>query len=183
MANALRENFNNAVGRRNGPPSWRDNLGDDIKGSCPSLSYETRLWAFLALAGIGVALSLFSTVFLFLNRLTSFAIYYSLGSIVALLSSFFLVGPCRQFSIMFAKNRWIAAVIYLVAIGLTLALAFDIIDLGEENERLKYIAIIASILVQSLAAFWYGMTFIPYGRTVVKKLIAFTCCGSHTALD
>ncbi len=163
-----------------GPSSWRQNASGDFKSTCPSLSYETRLWGFLACIGAGVALSFFSSIFLWLSRFEPFAIYYSLGSISSLFSSFFLVGPCKQFSLMFAKSRWVATVIYLAAIGGTLAVVF-VLDI--EPKILQIAAVLSLVLIQFLAAFWYGLSFIPYGRTVITKLLAFTCCGRHDALD
>lgn len=163
--------------RTAGPRTWRDNMTPDFKSACPSLSYETRLWGFLSCVAFGALLSGFSTFFVYLGKLRPFAIYYSLGSLSGLFASTFLVGPCRQCSTMFAKSRWLISSIYILAILGTLAVVYLV------ESRFQIFMIIGCIAVQFLAAFWYGLSYIPYGRTVVKKLLAFTFCGDIKALD
>jgi len=41
-------------------------------------------------------------------------------------STMFLFGPCAQLKNMFKATRWIATVIYLVAMGVTLYCAFGV---------------------------------------------------------
>lgn len=64
---------------------------------------------------------------LFLNRgLTVFAIFYTLGNIISLASTCFLMGPVNQIKKMFAPTRIIATIIVLVSIGLTLFAAIKV---------------------------------------------------------
>jgi hypothetical protein len=56
----------------------------------------------------------------------NFALLYSIGNIVALLSTCFLFGPCNQIKKMFDAVRIWATLIYLAAIGLTLFCAFKV---------------------------------------------------------
>ena len=165
-------------GRSNRPQTWRDNMTPDFKSNCPSLSYETRIWGFLSCVFFGMVLSGFSTLFVATGRLQAFAIFYTLGSIAGLLSTTFIIGPCRQFSLMFAKTRWLASLIYLLSIAGTLAAVYVV-----KADRFKVILALACVAVQFLAAFWYGLSYIPYGRTVVRKMLAFTFCGDSKALD
>ena len=177
---SLRQQFNSARGNTH-LPSWRDGMSNDFKSTCPSLSYETRLYGFLLCLIFGALLSGFGTVFFFLGRIKPFAIYYSVGSLVGLFSSFFIVGPMRQCSLMFSKNRWIATSVYICLILATLYVATQ--TEGQLDDKLRKLLIILCIVLQYLAAMWYGLSFIPFGRTVMKNLIAFTCCGDRTALD
>jgi hypothetical protein len=82
-------------------------------------------------------------------------------------STMFLVGPMNQFKRMFDKVRIVAAIMYLSLIGLTLFFAFR----GRTT-----LALVCSIL-QMLALLWYGLSYIPYARTLVKK-----CLGIPTEL-
>lgn len=81
-------------------------------------------------------------------------------------STMFLVGPMSQCKRMFDKKRIVAAIVYLLLIGLTLFFAF---------RRRTTVALICSIL-QMVALLWYGLSYIPYARTMVKK-----CLGLPTS--
>ena len=180
----FRERLHHHTGMRfggsNRPRTWRDNMTPDFKSNCPSLSYETRIWGFLSCVFFGMLLSGFSVFFVATGRLQPFAIYYTLGSIVGLISTSFIVGPCHQCGLMFAKARWIASVIYLAAIVGTLAVVYGI---DKQRNKFKIVLVLGCVAIQFLAALWYGLSYIPYGRTVVKKMLAFTFCGDTKALD
>lgn len=110
------------------------------------------------------------------SKIRGFVILYSLGNIVALCryhiskgefslchacSTMFLVGPMNQFKRMFDKVRIVAAIVYLSLIGLTLFFAF---------RKRTTLALVCSIF-QMLALLWYGLSYIPYARTLVKKCL------------
>lgn len=111
-------------------------------------------------------------------KIRGFVILFSLGNIIALCryhpimlscslstpsycSTMFLVGPMNQFRRMFDKIRIVATIVYLSLIGLTLFFAF---------KKRMTLALICSIL-QLLALLWYGLSYIPYARTLVKKCL------------
>jgi len=81
-----------------------------------------------------------------------------------LCSTCFLMGPCSQLRKMFDANRWLATLIYLLSIALTLVagLVFDSAPL----------AIIFTV-VQYLAMAWYSLSYIPWARDFVTKI----CCS------
>jgi hypothetical protein len=58
-----------------------------------------------------------------LFNVVMFAILYSLGNIVALASTMFLRGPCKQIKSMFDSKRVVATCIYLLAMIATLVVA------------------------------------------------------------
>src|SRR3989338_7188753 len=77
---------------------WHHGLEENI--SCfPSLSFKHRLWGFLICLTIGIALSWISIAFV--GKPDKFAICYTIGNIIAIIASGFLVGPVRQFKLMF----------------------------------------------------------------------------------
>jgi len=155
---------------RNILPTWRDDVGDDFKVGCKSMSYENRMYSFLACLAIGAACSVFSIMFLILVKVVPFAIMYSIGSIMGLASTMFLVGPLRQMKLMFHKNRWVATVLYLVLIVATLAIGFS--NLKKAG---KVLIVIIFVVLQFLAACWYALSYIPYGRKVVNKAFGGAC--------
>ncbi|OQS03282.1 SFT2 family protein [Thraustotheca clavata] len=154
------------------PTTWLDDADESVKLECPSMSYENRLYAFAACLAVGAACSLFSLFFAITLNTIAFGIMYSFGSICGIFSTMFLVGPARQCQLMFHKHRWIATIIYLVLIGLTLLIGFANLRKGP-----KAILIIFCVVLQFLAAIWYSLSYIPYARKVVSKALGpmFDC--------
>lgn len=61
--------------------------------------------------GIGFALSIVGSIMLFIGLTTLFAILYSVGIIVSLIGTGFLVGFLRQLKLMFKPVRIVATMI------------------------------------------------------------------------
>lgn len=89
-----------------------------------TLSWSTRLKAFLICFILGILLSFLGSFALFLNRgLTVFAVFYTIGNIVSMASTCFLMGPFNQIKKMFASTRAVATVIVIVSFISTLLAA------------------------------------------------------------
>ncbi|KAF5289726.1 hypothetical protein FQA39_LY03643 [Lamprigera yunnana] len=131
-----------------------------------TLSWSTRIKGFLICFIIGILLSLLGSFALFLSGgLTMFAVFYTLGNILSILSTCFLMGPINQIKKMFASTRVIATVIVVISFILTLVSAI----------YLKKAALaLIFIIIQSLAMTWYSLSYIPYARDAVKK--TFSAC-------
>ncbi|CAK9831651.1 Vesicle transport protein SFT2A [Anthophora retusa] len=128
-----------------------------------TLSWSTRLKGFAVCFIVGILFSFLGSFALFLHRgLTVFAVFYTLGNIISLASTCFLMGPFNQFKKMFAPTRIIATVLVFVAIAMTL---FAALHLKNPGLALFF------IIVQSLAMTWYSLSYIPYARNVVKKTV------------
>ncbi|XP_044253355.1 vesicle transport protein SFT2B [Tribolium madens] len=133
-----------------------------------TLSWSTRLKAFLFCFILGILLSFLGSFALFLRGgLTVFAIFYTLGNILSMASTCFLMGPCNQIKKMFASSRAIATGLVIASFILTLVSA-----LALHNALLALIFII----IQSLAMTWYSLSYIPYARDAVKKTF-IACVG------
>lgn len=65
--------------------------------------------------------SIFRFTELLAGRPRDFALMYSCGNILSIAGTSFIVGPCRQLKNMFKKNRWVASVIYIASIGVTVS--------------------------------------------------------------
>lgn len=105
---------------------------------------------------------MFSFTKLLLGQPRDFAIKYTLGNVLALCSTAFLIGPMRQVRNMTASHRWVAALIYLGAMAMTLVSVFKF-----ENAPLTLVCII----MQFCAMVWYVLSYIPFGRSMMQK-----CC-------
>ncbi|KZC05287.1 Vesicle transport protein SFT2A [Dufourea novaeangliae] len=128
-----------------------------------SLSWSTRIKGFAICFIIGILCSILGSFAFFLNRgFAVFAVFYTIGNIVSMASTCFLMGPCSQLKKMFAATRVVATVLVFVAIGMTLFAALHL-----KNPGLALLFII----IQSLAMTWYSLSYIPYARDAVKKTV------------
>eukprot|EP00386_Alphamonas_edax_P007899 GDKI01026139.1.p1 GENE.GDKI01026139.1~~GDKI01026139.1.p1 ORF type:complete len:177 (+),score=14.84 GDKI01026139.1:68-598(+) len=134
--------------------------------SCfPSLTYYERIMGFTACFLAGTIIWLFSFGS-FTEMLTGnpsrFALTYTLGNVISLFSSCFLVGPMQQLKNMSDKNRRMASMLYVGSLIGTLVLCFTYpISL----------LIIILVIAQFVAMSWYTLSYIPFGRSVARRLL------------
>ncbi|KAJ8517318.1 hypothetical protein ONZ45_g5502 [Pleurotus djamor] len=126
------------------------------------LSRTTRLYGFVGCLIIGFILSILASSLLFLGQLTIFAILYVFGTIVALIGTGFLIGFFKQLKLMFKPIRVVATIIFLASIGLVFVGAF-VLDSG--------LLCLIFVFIQFLAYTWYTLSYIPYARSAVLKMI------------
>lgn len=89
-----------------------------------TLSWDTRIKGFAICFVVGILFTLLASFALFLNRgLTVFAAFYTIGNVLSILSTCFLMGPVKQFKKMFSSTRWIATCIMIASLVLTLVAA------------------------------------------------------------
>ncbi len=129
------------------------------------MSYKNRIIACFTCYIVGYVITFcsFFAIGQLLYRPHKFAILYSLGNIIALMSTCFLWGPCSQIKKMFESTRIIATIVYLSCIICTVFLCI-----------FKPLAgpIIMLIVIQFFAGIWYNLSYIPFARNAVKKCLA-----------
>lgn len=126
-----------------------------------SLSWSTRVQGFAACFVLGAFISVLACVMFSITfNLYTFGILYSLGNVVAICSTLFLMGPTNQIKRMFNETRWIASTVMLVFLVLTLISAFVLHKKG---------LTILFCIFQFLAMTWYSISYIPFARDAVKK--------------
>eukprot|EP00239_Pterosperma_sp_CCMP1384_P006192 CAMPEP_0197851706 /NCGR_PEP_ID=MMETSP1438-20131217/18668_1 /TAXON_ID=1461541 /ORGANISM="Pterosperma sp., Strain CCMP1384" /LENGTH=143 /DNA_ID=CAMNT_0043465413 /DNA_START=274 /DNA_END=702 /DNA_ORIENTATION=- len=108
-----------------------------------SLSKTQRLYGFLISVGLGITLNILSLLFYF--NLTMFASLYTMGNILSLCSTGFLVGPWAQVKNMFVGYRVGATIMYFTSMAATLYFAI-VVGSG-------FLALIC-VCVQSFALTW-----------------------------
>jgi len=130
-------------------------------------SWETRIKGFIGCFIVGALLSLLGVLSIFTFHYVMFALLCTLGSLTAIMSTFFLVGPFKQLQKMFAPTRLIATVVTLLMIVLTLMAGL----LWKKGGLC-----IIFMFLQYAAMIWYALSYIPYARDAVTK-----CCNSFIA--
>ena len=143
------------------------------ESACPSMPVKHRIAGFIICLILGFALSVVSAVLFIFGGLAAykFAILFSLGNICSLLSSLFLVGPCRQLKRMFEKKRIAATILVLFFIAFTIVYALVIY----KDEVFHKIILWIIIGLQFASNIWYLLSYIPFGRAACKKGIACCC--------
>jgi len=121
-----------------------------------------RLYGFVGCLIIGFALSILGSILLFLGQLGSFAVLYTIGILVSLAGTGFLIGFFTQIKLMFKPVRLVATIVFLGSIALVFVGAFV---LGNE------VLCIVFVIIEYLAYTWYSLSYIPYARSAVLKFV------------
>ncbi|CAK63151.1 unnamed protein product (macronuclear) [Paramecium tetraurelia] len=145
---------------------FSDKKDDPLDAVCPKLSYQQRLWGFLICSGIGWFLEFCAFISFFQGNGKEFAIIFSIGNLVAIMSTLFLSGPKDQCKKMADKSRLISTIIFFSTLIVTLVLAFA--------TDLTFLTLLMT-LVQFCAYVWYVLSFIPFGQRMLKKFFS-SCC-------
>eukprot|EP01130_Rhizamoeba_saxonica_P007929 TRINITY_DN3208_c0_g1_i1.p2 TRINITY_DN3208_c0_g1~~TRINITY_DN3208_c0_g1_i1.p2 ORF type:complete len:160 (-),score=24.04 TRINITY_DN3208_c0_g1_i1:60-539(-) len=128
---------------------------------CPSLSWSQRFWGFVITVVTGVILSVAASLLLPIS-LVAFGVLYSVGNIMSLMGTGFLVGPTKQIKKMFEPTRLIATIVFLLALVGTLVVAFAGGPAG---------IVILCVIIQFCAFAWYSLSYIPFARSAVKSCV------------
>lgn len=129
-----------------------------------TLGWTSRIKGFAICFGLGFIFSILGAFFLAIPNkgLKLFAIFYSVGNITSIASTCFLMGPWKQIKKMFNPTRVLATSTALIFLVLTLVSALVIKKTG-----LTFICCV----VQFLAMTWYSLSYIPYARDAVLKVL------------
>lgn len=129
-----------------------------------TLGWTTRIKGFAICFGLGFLFSILGAFFLAIpgKGLKLFAIFYSIGNITSIASTCFLMGPVKQIKKMFNSTRVLATITALTFLVLTLISALVIKKTG-----LTFLCCV----IQFLAMTWYSLSYIPYARDAVLKVL------------
>lgn len=142
----------------------QEGLLDEIADEC-KLTKRQRLYGAVGCYALGAFCGFLSTLMMWggPKHVKQFAFFYTVGNLCSIGSSLFLVGPRRQLQVMCLPVRRVACCIWIGAMVLTLIIAFGFPRAGP--------LVMLLVLIQYCAMLWYGASFIPYGRAILKK-----CC-------
>ncbi|KAK4056067.1 hypothetical protein OIO90_002798 [Microbotryomycetes sp. JL221] len=124
------------------------------------LSRQQRLMCFGACIVGGFAISLLGSILFVLGQVTTFALLYTIGVLVSLVGTGFLIGFKRQWKLMWDPVRATAAAIFLLCIVLVVSKA---------TSRAIVLVIVFAVATY-IAYAWYSLSYIPYARALAKKL-------------
>jgi len=129
-----------------------------------TMSYRNRLIAFVICLASGVFFTALSTLMLpmIVIKPHKFAVSYSLGNLLMLGSTAFLVGPKKQLQNMCQGHRALASSCYIAAMFGTLYSALFL--------RISLMVIVC-ICIQFSALVWYSLSYIPFGRQLAARFL------------
>jgi len=116
-----------------------------------SLSWKNRMIGFALCLGLGILFCFLATWSVLMPR--TFAKFYTVGSLLIIGSTFFLMGPLKQMRSMFDSSRYISTIIYFGAIVGTLYAALVMHSVG---------LTLIMVIIQFCAALWYGASYVPF---------------------
>eukprot|EP01023_Acetabularia_acetabulum_P009189 TRINITY_DN14065_c0_g1_i4.p2 TRINITY_DN14065_c0_g1~~TRINITY_DN14065_c0_g1_i4.p2 ORF type:complete len:165 (-),score=14.45 TRINITY_DN14065_c0_g1_i4:1526-2020(-) len=134
-----------------------------------TLTWTQRLWGFGICFAVGMLFTIISIWFVFVLNFKGFGVFYTLGSIATIASTFFLMGPLKQFKRMFKYNRWIASLVYVGSIILTLVVAFAMKNSG--------FLVLILVVIQFCAMIWYILTYVPGGQAMLGRCFGLSFDG------
>mmetsp|Transcript_8470 Transcript_8470/g.15352 ORF Transcript_8470/g.15352 Transcript_8470/m.15352 type:complete len:184 (+) Transcript_8470:115-666(+) len=141
---------------------------EEVCDMFPSLTYKHRVIGCASCMGVGYLIS-FGSFFRFGSLLMGnpvpFILNATIGSLVSLGGSFFLVGPKKQINKMFHERRRIATILYLGSLFLTLVVAFAFHNVPGQGPLL-----ILLMVCQYVAIGWYCLSYIPFAREMAQRL-------------
>ena len=132
---------------------------------CPELDYKTRIIGFILSFFIGIFMILSSLpqiLFVPFGGQSSFALYYTVGNLVCLSSSFFFIGPKKQWENMMKPERKLISILLLFSMLTCILLAVT---------GVSKLLIIIAIVVQFICLVWYVLSYIPGAQKLCSQCI------------
>eukprot|EP01096_Ripella_sp_DP13-Kostka_P016635 TRINITY_DN8166_c0_g1_i1.p1 TRINITY_DN8166_c0_g1~~TRINITY_DN8166_c0_g1_i1.p1 ORF type:complete len:176 (-),score=60.88 TRINITY_DN8166_c0_g1_i1:38-520(-) len=135
------------------PKTWSQEIEEQFQ-----MSWTTRMILVGVFMLLGLLCCTIAVYSVFMPR--TFAKWYSMGSVLIMSSTFFLLGPMRQLKTMFDSTRAPSSIVYILSIIGTLYSALI----------LKWIGLtMLCVLIQVGAMIWYALSYIPFAHSMIKS--------------
>ncbi|CAI5523182.1 unnamed protein product [Closterium sp. Naga37s-1] len=138
-------------------PPPEPSILDELNQYC-SLTLKQRIYGFATCLCIGILCTLMS-ILVFPHPI-KFALTYSIGNLMAIGSTGFLIGFTRQLKMMFDPIRIGAAIVFVLSLVLTLVAALYVQDA---------LLTLLCIVVQACSLIWYSLSYIPFAQSSAKR--------------
>ncbi|PWY98525.1 SFT2-domain-containing protein [Testicularia cyperi] len=125
------------------------------------LTRQQRIMGFVGCLIAGFVLSLLGTLLLITGSLATFAVLYSIGVVISLTGTGFLLGFMKQFKQMFAKVRIAFTAVMIVAFIMVWISAFAIDST---------VLAIVFVIVLYVAFLLYSLSYIPWCIDFLKRM-------------
>ena len=147
---------------------------EDREDPCPccEMSFNTRLIGACVCSGIGMLLSVGSFIAIATGSLSTFAVIYSLGTIVAVAGSFFVASPEKHFERLKVVAHSVSLGVLVASIVMVFVGAYAIGGIGGT------VFAIIFVIVQIVALALFTITLNQVAWAATKTLLGkiLTCC-------
>ena len=134
---------------------------EKVENTC-GMSLKTRVIAFGISALISAILIAASIGFIYISQVIAFALFFTAGNLAMIASTLFIVGPLKQLKSLLNPVRLISAIVYFLAMALTLVAAL----------KLRSLALtILAVIIQICALVVYVVSHIPYAQQCIVGLV------------
>lgn len=99
------------------------------------------------------------------------------GNILSLCGTFFLAGPRSQVRRMFHGSRRNASFMYLGSLAITFVLLLMPRFMG------RGLVLFVLLLSQYASISWYGLSYVPFGRDILKKCCRRMVSSNNNEID
>ena len=144
---------------------------------CPTLTVKQRIYGFVICFSLGCIISWLSVAGVLgaFKNPKKYALLFSFANLLSLGATFFLVGPQSQWKKMMKKTRMLISIVLLASLIATIIFGGFLYD---KDKKWHKLLIIVLMIIQEVSLFWYSLSFIPFGRTIFKKIFCKVCCPS-----
>jgi Got1/Sft2-like family len=147
---------------------------EETDSSClPALSFKERLIGFFTCMSLGILIefiSLGSMIGLLTGSPTRYALSFTLGNILSILGTGFLLGFKRQLKSAVDEKRRYTTLIFFISMIMTLVSIFYI---------QKPLLVLCFVIIQICSYVWYIASYFPWGRTILMSCLK-KCSGRCT---
>lgn len=127
-----------------------------------TMPWSTRIQGFALFTLLGFIANFLAWLTLTTGHLKRYGALFTLGNLCSIFATMILMGPLKQVRTMCDETRRVATGVYFFTMVLTLVSAFYL-----QSPLLTALCTIA----QYAALIWYSLSYIPYGRHMIKTCL------------
>lgn len=137
-------------------------VDDEREQLIPGLTISQRIQGFAVFLSIALFSSFLSWIALGMGSMWKFTFLSSFGTLLSLASTFILMGPSSQLQYMMDEERRVASFMYVGSALFSFVAAI--------LYKSTFLCIITTLLQYSCLG-WYSLSYIPYGREMVRSAL------------
>ncbi|CAG9462347.1 unnamed protein product [Pedinophyceae sp. YPF-701] len=134
-----------------------------------TLDSTSRMYGFGFCFVFGLIMMGLAVLFIWTFNIRKFALAFTLGNLLLVASTMFLMGPVKQIRSMMDKGRIYATGAFFGSMALTLFVTLKL---------QSFILAVPCVVVEVLALLWYCASYIPFGQSVLRSIFSRCMGGS-----
>lgn len=140
-----------------------DGLQDEEREQLiPGLTISQRIHLFCVFFLLALVSSFLSWIAFAMKNMWKYTFLSSFGTLLSLASTFILLGPSSQLKYMMDEERRVSSIMYVSSVFLSILIAVAY--------KSTFLCIISTTF-QYVCLGWYSLSYIPYGKEMVKAVL------------